>query len=244
MDWSKLNAYGILMLLGIVVTAAIWGRINPKRDGRLTIIYFCGLFGALIGAKISFFIAEGWHYRHDWLALVSGRSITGGLLGGYIAVEIGKKALRYPRTTGDAFAIIVPIGLMLGRIGCLLQGCCPGIECAGHWWTITDRAGVERWPAAMVELIFNAIFLMWALAAARFRWQAGNRFHIYLIAYGLFRFFHEFLRADQPVVGRFTGYHAIALAIVIFGMWRYVQRRGEMRAEARPTSSCSVATSE
>jgi len=84
----------MLMIVGILLTAAVWVaslRRTADMTGRLTIIYFCGLFGALLGAKIAFLLAEGWHYRHDWVALLSGRSITGGLLGGYAAVEIAKR---------------------------------------------------------------------------------------------------------------------------------------------------------
>jgi phosphatidylglycerol:prolipoprotein diacylglycerol transferase len=226
---EHLNAYGFLALAGIIITALMWGRFS--RDGaghdlRLTLLYFVGLAGALIGAKVAFLLAEGWRYRHDWLALLSGRSITGGLLGGYLAVEVGKKWLNYPRATGDAFAIVVPVGIALGRVGCLLQGCCPGMACdAAHWWTIADSHGVPRWPAAAVELIFNVVFLAWALLAARCNWTTGNRFHVYLIAYGVFRFVHEFARDDARIPGTpFTGYHIIALCTIIFGALRFAQR--------------------
>ena len=228
MNWQRVNIYGALALVGILITAYVWGKITGKggrHDSRLTVIYFCGLFGALLGAKLAFLLAEGWYYHDNWIALVSGRSITGGLLGGYVAVEIAKKYLKYPRTTGDVFAIIAPIGLALGRIGCLSAGCCNGIICEKKWWALVDGDGLARWPAVPIELLFNLVFLAWALPATRFRWQIGNRFHIYLIAYGLFRFGHEFLRDDPRLIGPFGGYHFLALFILLFGAVRFAQRR-------------------
>ena len=221
---SSVTSYSLLIIAGILTSAALWGRITrrgSRHDGRLTGVYFCGLLGALLGAKLSFLLAEGWHYRHDGLALLSGRSVTGALLGGYLGVELGKRWLRYPGTTGDAFAIVAPVGLLLGRVGCLLQGCCPGIECTPHWWSVTDVSGATRWPAAWVELGFNVVFLIWAVLAARRSWATGNRFHVYLVAYGVFRFAHEVLRADQRLLGPLTGYHLLALLLVGFGAWRY-----------------------
>ncbi len=233
-DAPPLNVYGMLMLAGILLTAWVWGRITKKEsqhDSRLTWVYFFGLFGALLGAKLAFLLAEGWFYRDNWIALLSGRSITGGLLGGYLAVEIGKKYLKYPHTTGDVFAIVTPIGLILGRIGCVFAGCCPGSVCEARWWTLIDGQGIARWPAAPVELLFNAVFLVWAIAASRCDWQKGNRFHIYLIAYGLFRFGHEFLRDGPRISGALGGYHIIALFMIAFGVLRYVQRRQQVNME-------------
>ncbi len=231
--------YGWLVIAGIVVTAFTWQRITARdgrHDARLTVVYLCGLFGALLGAKLAYLVADGWNHRGDWMALLTGRSITGALLGGYFAVEVAKKALGYRKTTGDVFAIIAPIALILGRVGCVFSGCCPGIECAPAWWTLELPGGVARWPAAPVEGIFNAVFLAWVLVATRQAWQIGQRFHVYLIAYGLFRFAHEFVRDEPRFAGRYTAYHVIALLVAAFGLLRYLQRRaagpGSLPADA------------
>jgi len=84
---------------------------------------------------------------------------------------------------------------------------------------------MTRWPAAWMELLFNAAFLGWVVLATASRWTPGNRFHVYLIAYGAFRFAHEFARDNAIMIHPFTGYHVIALAIVGFGCVRFVQRR-------------------
>lgn len=227
------GSYAMLAVGGLLLTAWIWGRLTSRHgahDARLTIIYFVGLLGAVVGAKLSFLLAEGWRFRHDWVALLTGRSVTGAILGGYAAVEIAKTWLRYPRTTGDVFAIVVPLGLVVGRIGCLLQGCCPGVACEqDDLWAMVDSRGVPRWPAALVELLFNAGFLAWAVLAQRFGWMPGNRFHVFLIAYGLFRFGHEFARDDARWVGPIGGYHVIALAMAAFGAWRLAGRRRDQR---------------
>ncbi|MCC6909569.1 MAG: prolipoprotein diacylglyceryl transferase [Phycisphaerales bacterium] len=227
------GAYSVLMIAGIVLGAWLWSRITGqqrRRDPRLTIIYIAALLGAIIGAKLAFLLAEGWHYRDNWLALLTGRSITGGLLGGYAAVEFVKWRTGYRQATGDAFALIVPIGLMLGRLGCWIEGCCQGALCAEHWWSLNDSADLSRWPVVPLEIAFNATFFTWALAARRFRWLRGNQFHVYLIAYGLFRFVEEIAR-DTARIGEtpFSAYQVIALAIAVFGIERFVRRAKETR---------------
>jgi prolipoprotein diacylglyceryltransferase len=59
------------------------------------------------------------------------------------------------------------------------------------------------------------------LRPARLR---GQHFHVYLMAYGAFRFAHEFLRATPRVTGGFSGYQIAALACVALGAWRFVVR--------------------
>jgi phosphatidylglycerol:prolipoprotein diacylglycerol transferase len=52
----------------------------------------------------------------------------------------------------------------------------------------------------------------------------GQHFHLYLIAYGLFRFAHEFLRATPKAFGGLSGYQLIALATAITAAIAYRRR--------------------
>jgi len=45
------------------------------------------------------------------------------------------------------------------------------------------------------------------------------------MAYGIFRFFHEFLRATPPIIGPFSGYQFAALSVAALGAAGFVLRR-------------------
>jgi phosphatidylglycerol---prolipoprotein diacylglyceryl transferase len=221
------TAYGWLMLAGIFVSIAFWSRL-ARRDERLVLIYIAALAGAFLGAKLVYLGAEGWLHWHDanrWVILATGKSITGALLGGYLAVEIAKRLLKYTGTTGDWFAVIVPVGIMLGRIGCMIQGCCLGKVCDANWFTINDASGVARWPASQMEFLFNTVMLGVILLLRWGKIAPGQLFHIYLMAYGTFRFFHEFLRDTPQILGPVSGYQIAALAIALVGLAGFIARR-------------------
>jgi len=226
------TAYGWLMLAGIFVSIALWSRV-AKRDSRLVLIYVAALAGAFLGAKLVYLGAEGWlHWRDEnrWIVLATGKSITGALLGGYAGVEIAKRMLGYRSATGDWFAIIAPVGIMVGRVGCVLHGCCLGRVCERSWFTMSDAVGAARWPAAWVELLFNAVMLGIILALRRRGVLRGQLFHVYLITYGAFRFAHEFLRATPQMLGPVSGYQIAALGLVVLGAVGFVLRRRAARA--------------
>ena len=228
---SLQSPYRWFVLVGIAFGALGWWRMS-RRDGRLVPIYLTGLLGAFAGAKLAFLFAEGWQYWRlpvPWLPLLTGKSVLGALPGGYAGVEFAKWRLGYRKYTGDWFAAFAPAGILMGRVGCLFQGCCLGARCErARWWTIADSAGIPRWPAVPVEMLFNAFALATFWALRRRRLLAGQHFHLYLMAYAVFRFFHEFLR-DTP---RFlqtdrmlSGYQIIALGVFVFGAWAFHLRQ-------------------
>jgi phosphatidylglycerol:prolipoprotein diacylglycerol transferase len=232
-------AYGWLMLAGIFVSIALWSRL-ARRDDRLVLIYIAALAGAFLGAKLVYLGAEGWMHWQDpnrWVVLATGKSITGALLGGYAAEEIAKRLLGYTSATGDWFAVIAPVGILLGRIGCVLHGCCLGRACETAWFTINDARGVARWPAAQVEFLFNAFALVGILLLRRTRTLPGQHFHLYLMAYGLFRFAHEFLRATPPILGPITGYQIAALGCAALGTTGFVLRQRASLLSVRGTGT-------
>jgi phosphatidylglycerol:prolipoprotein diacylglycerol transferase len=237
MPSTQSTAYGWLMLAGIFVGIAFWSRL-ARRDSRLVLIYIAALAGAFLGAKLVYLAAEGWLHWHDenrWLVLATGKSITGALLGGYAAVEIAKRLLGYTGVTGDWFAIIAPVGIMLGRIGCMLHGCCLGRVCDASWFTINDARGIARWPASQMEFIFNALMLGVILILGRRKILPGQHFHIYLMAYGVFRFAHEFLRDTPHILGPISGYQIVALAVAGLGLVGFISRSRKI-AEGHPLS--------
>jgi phosphatidylglycerol:prolipoprotein diacylglycerol transferase len=78
-----------------------------------------------------------------------------------------------------------------------------------------------------LELAFNGVALIvFALVRNRVK-QRGQLFHAYLIAYGLFRFAHEFRRETPPLVAGISGYQIAALGCVVLGVWRMAARRRE-----------------
>jgi phosphatidylglycerol:prolipoprotein diacylglycerol transferase len=221
------SPYSLLMLAGIAVSVAFWMRL-AKRDERLLIIYIAALVSAFLGAKIVYLIVEGWMFwdaPDRWVIWVTGKTILGALLGGYLGVETAKKLTGYTQATGDWFAVVAPVGIVLGRIGCLLHGCCLGTECGSEWWTIRDAHGVARWPAVPVEIIFNVAAILVFISLRRRHWFVGQHFHLYLIGYGLFRFVHEFLRATPRVVAEISGYHIAAIAVAMLGFVGFARRR-------------------
>ena len=214
------------MLAGIAVSAVFWARL-ARRDDRLLLVYVVALVGAFLGAKLAYLAAEGWRdfgQPDMWLRLATGKSILGALLGGYGGVELAKRWVGYRSVTGDWFAMIAPLGIILGRIGCWLHGCCLGRACEPRWFTLRDGQGIERWPAVPVEILFNAAMLAVFLVLRRQRRLTGQHFHVYLMTYGAFRFAHEILR-DTPRWGGFvSGYQLISIALVVFGAWAFQRR--------------------
>jgi phosphatidylglycerol:prolipoprotein diacylglycerol transferase len=225
MKWSP---YPLLMLAGIVLSVMFWSRL-ARRDERLIAIYAAALGGAFAGAKVAYLLAEGWLHIGQpgmWLALATGKSIVGALLGGYAAVEFAKKQTGYREATGDFFATIVPLSVTVGRIGCLLHGCCLGIACTPAWYTMRDPFGQARWPAVPVEMAFNLACALVFIVMRKKHLLPGQHFHIYLMAYGLFRFFHEFLRDTPRIFDGLTGYQFFAAACFLLGLIRFIHRRG------------------
>src|SRR5262249_37096937 len=129
------------------------------------------------------------------------------------------------------FAAAAPLGILLGRIGCLLHGCCLGKVCRPAWFTLTDTQGVDRWPAVPMEIVFNAIAVIAFFLLRRGHKLPGQHFHLYLIAYGIFRFVHEFFRDTPAVLGPFSGYRIAALGVMALGTVGFLIRSRTQSSE-------------
>jgi prolipoprotein diacylglyceryltransferase len=164
--------------------------------------------GALVGSRL-LGLAEQWptvmtalHEGH-WLALFfspGGKTIVGGLLGGWAGVEIVKRISGIRSRTGDLFAVPLCIGIAIGRVGCFLAGLAD--DTYGNPthlpWAADFGDGVPRHPAQLYEIVFLA-----ALATVLSRpglWREGARFRVFMAGYLAWRVAIDFLK-PQPLVG-------------------------------------------
>jgi hypothetical protein len=76
----------------------------------------------MIGSKIPFLGQQRLSAFLDGTAwFADGKTILGGIAGGYAAVEIAKWIFGIRARTGDSFALPIAVAVGVGRIGCLSQ---------------------------------------------------------------------------------------------------------------------------
>ena len=224
---------------------------DPVMRRRYHLVQLATLLGAIVGAKIALLMGDkGWPMTPigSWRDVVySGRSITGGLLGGLLAGEVAKPAFGYTLPPNDHFAAKLPLSIALGRIGCLLGGCCRGVALSvspdrASWFYVRYDDGVARWPAQGVEIVFQLGAFALFVWLVRRRLLQGRVFCLYLVLYGVFRFATEFLR-ETPKVSFFSGsfsfsvYQLLCLVMIVLGAGLMVGRSRAARPslEASPT---------
>lgn len=241
--------YGVLVALGFV--AGMWwvGR-EAKRVGvdpaRATDLVFYVIVAALVGSRIAYvLISDRSQFFSDPMSFFriweGGLVFYGGLLG---AVAVGVWYTRRHRlaffTVADLFAPGIALGHAIGRLGCLMAGCCYGrVAPHVHWWTITFPAhertfappGLPLYPTQPVEAVANlTIFLLLVLSRKRRQFE-GQVFVWYLMAYAVVRSVIELYRGDQIrgflIEGILSTSQAISLAMVGLAVviWATQRRR-------------------
>ncbi len=190
-------------------------------------ILFGSLLGGLIGSKLrsTVFVYHQYFTHHPYDILVpqvGGKTLVGGLIGGYIGTVIAKKIVKFERSTGDLFAPGLALGIAIGRVGCLLNGCCYGRPTNFSWGI--EAHGKLVHPTQIYEAIFCfALFIVLWRVRKRIV-KDGRLFKLFLLSYCFFRFWVEFLRGDAvPGVLNFSMAQFIACVAFVFlaGEWFY-----------------------
>ena len=216
---KEIPSYGLCAVLG-VCAAMLFTVLFARRRGLDTenavYILAMGGVGALLGAKVLYLLTVLPQFLGDLPLLLRGPNLFvsrylaggfvfyGGLLGGIGTAWHTAKGYHgdlrdYARVLAPATALFAGIG----RIGCLMTGCCYGRETdlpIGMRFDASPVAphGVALIPTQLIEALFD-----FALAAVLWRLgREGSRasrhlIGIYLGTYAAFRFLLEFLRADE-----------------------------------------------
>src|ERR1043166_2017993 len=229
--------YTLFMLLALAVFLFV-RRLVPKPAAlqalpwwTRTALALAGFIGGAFGAKVPFLFGIS---DEGWLALLfrDGKTITTGLIGAYIAVELAKLALEVRVKTGDTFALPLACALAVGRWGCFGNGCCYG-EPTTLPWGVDFGDGLLRHPTQVYESLFHLVMAGALIELMRRHLLATHRLQFYLIAYGGYRFLTEYIPPEPVGLAGLTFYQGVSLFLIaamvlqwVFEAWRAVPSFG------------------
>ena len=204
-----------------------WVVLGVLIGGRLGYVLFYGLkyFIANPFRIISpFDFSRGFHYTG-----IYGMSYHGGLCGAAFACVIfcRRNKINFWRLA-DLFIPAVPLGYAFGRLGNFINGELYGRVTNVSWgmYFPLDLTRQLRHPSQLYEAFFEGIFLfiiLWSLRKVKY--FDGFIFSLYLVGYGVLRFFIEFFREPDPQLGFILGpftmgqifcFSMVAAGILIF----------------------------
>lgn len=206
----------------VVGAFVFWWAARQRKLGTegMRYIALAGFVGGVFGAKLTEWVLmhPGVFAAHP-LAILDprwgGRTLIGGVLCGWLAVEITKWRLGIRRSTGDMFALALPAGEVLGRIGCHFNGCCFGVP-SGMFCAVYQhdawRQPTQLYSAFMAAVIFGVLLALREKMA-----REGDLFKCYLLLYGTSRFFIEFLRESDPAPGGLSVAQWVCLGMALAG---------------------------
>jgi phosphatidylglycerol:prolipoprotein diacylglycerol transferase len=247
--------YGVLLaaafLLGLKL-ATTRARRRGLDAGRILDLGIYVIVAAIVGGKLLLLLTDFQSFRANPTEIMS-LARSGGVFYGGLILAVGV-AFWYMRRhalplwpTFDVFAPGIALGHAVGRVGCLMAGCCYGHPTTLPWGiTFTDPftgsyvgtpLGVPLHPTQVYEVVAETAILFFLLAMERRRGDfPGRTFWIYILLYGLTRYTIEFFRGDpRGAIWIFSTSQFISVLLVPLSvvMLAYLASRGAAAGRAR-----------
>jgi phosphatidylglycerol:prolipoprotein diacylglycerol transferase len=254
----KLYSFSVMML--VACFAALWltswrarrEKIDPSSVTDLA-IWLMG--GGFIGARVFYIVQQPETIEHLWDVfkiwqggIVYYGCIVGGLIGSLIYWA------RHPFpfwAMADAVAPALALGEALGRVGCLLNGCCYGLPCR-HPWAIQFPSESLAWfqhiadgtiihsaaystpvhPTQIYSVIGGLLLLGLLSAYYPHRRRDGEVMALLMVTYPVARFVFESYRGDEPVyLAGLTMSQGISVIVFLGGLalWYRLARLPRLR---------------
>jgi phosphatidylglycerol:prolipoprotein diacylglycerol transferase len=207
----KIRWYGLMYVVAFLLAWWLAKRRCRRADSPVNAeqvddLMFYGMLGVILGGRIGYALVYGTEQLlSDPLYLVKitegGMSFHGGLVGVLMAIWLyGRKLGHTMWRMADFVAPIVPLGLGFGRIGNFINGELWGKPTDVPW--AFNVNGQVLHPSMLYESLLEGFVLfaiLWWYTAKPRPYMAPSG--LFLLLYGVFRFFVEFYRVPDAHLG-------------------------------------------
>jgi phosphatidylglycerol:prolipoprotein diacylglycerol transferase len=215
--------YGFMYVLGFLATLLLVKHQIKKfglkdLDTHFENLNLVLIISLVLGGRLGYvlFYNLPYYLQHPAEILATwqgGMSFHGGMLGLIFGALIfcRKNRLDFWRVI-DTYAVTIPIGLGLGRLGNFINGELYGRVTDIPWSMIFPGGGpLPRHPSQLYEAFLEGFLLftiLWTLKEKQrppASWPSGSMGALFLILYGFFRIFVEFFREPDAHLGFIAG---------------------------------------
>lgn len=232
----ELSSYSVVLFLAIAAGSTLAYLRSVRRFPRwevtaaLCAAILAGYLGALSLQRLVSSSLPG----ADDAARRGGKTVLGAVVGGAAALLIWARVRRFPAgEVLDQAVVGVPLGQGIGRVGCLLAGCCAGRP-TSSWLGVhlPDNQGswCLRYPTQMLSSAADfAILTVLLLVERRYRERSGLPFPgflaaLYAVLFSAKRLLIEPLReGGPPVVGPLTWAQVTSLIMLVLAAFPFLQ---------------------
>ena len=203
----EIRWYGIMVVLAviaIIVIAIVEARRVGVHDDHIYNLGVWAVIGGILGSRIIHVIDKWDYYMANPLQILNfeGLAVYGAVLG-VIAAIIGYCLIKKLSILqiADVVSPGALVGMAIGRIGCIFNGCCYGLVTGLPWGVVYEcptsyaPQGIPLQPTQEYHIIWNLIAfgIVWALR--KHLKPQGSIFLLYLAFYAagdlLIRTFRE-----------------------------------------------------
>ncbi|MFC2041978.1 prolipoprotein diacylglyceryl transferase [Chloroflexota bacterium] len=235
--------YGIMVALA-VLTVLLWTLWQVKRGAKVsydTVINaaLVGVPSGIVGARL-LYVLDNWSYYFQHPGEIiggSGLAIYGAVLGAALGIWVYS---RFRKFNYGYFTDMVAPGIILaqavGRVGCVLNGCCYGIETHLPWAIIYTHQSFNQiigpvHPTQIYEIIYDLIVFV-VLLKLRGRFQPdGSLFLICLSLYSVWRLGIDFIRDGTDFLFGLHEAQVISIVVLIITITLLALRTRWVRTE-------------
>lgn len=254
-----IDLYTVMLCVAILTAMLIFRFFSDRRGFSAKLNNFVlavGVVAVILGYCSSVLVQAFYNAMESGKFVIdksTGSTFYGGFIGGaavFLAIYFGVGHFLFRdgenvRRTGELASICaaaVCAAHSLGRIGCLFAGCCYGRVTDSPFSVYNAYLDARVVPVQLYESLFLAA--LFAYLCFRLVKKRDNCMPIYLIAYGIWRFFIEYLRTDDrgesPVSfltpSQFTALLLIAvgIALLVLSHFSAARKKKSSKEDAAP----------